>query len=222
MKLGIVCGLKSEAAVLESLPNMLVGVSGARPDKAEAEALRLASGGADVLVSFGLAGGLDPARTPGDLLIPSEIVDETGARHAVDAALAAKLGLDCEAGGAPILGSETIVDSAARKAELFSAFAAAAVDMESHRVARAAAAAGRPVVVVRAVADPADRALPPSAMNAVDESGGVRTLATIAGLIRRPMDLPALLSLKGDSDAGLATLKRAAAALTAYASAAAD
>ncbi|MEO0983715.1 MAG: nucleoside phosphorylase [Pseudomonadota bacterium] len=218
MKLGIVCGLKSELDALGELPGALTGVSGAQPEKAEAEADRLIGQGAELLVSFGLAGGLDSALASGAFLLPAEIVDEAGRRHGADADWRGRLAAEIASDDRALLGAESVIDSVERKQALAAASGAIAVDMESHRVARAAERAGRPFLAIRAVADPADRALPPTALKAVSADGGVDVLATIGGLARRPWDLPALLALKADSDAALETLKRAASVLRALVS----
>ncbi len=222
VRLGVVCGLKSERAAFragagEAGALALIGVSGARPDHAEAEARRLLADGATALVSFGLAGALDPKLAPGAVLIPDAVVTEAGDRWAADEHMRARLALVCAAEGAAALGAESVIDTAAAKSALWMSTGAAAVDMESHRVAAVAAAAGAPLLVVRAVADPADRALPPAAASAVDEAGGVRVFATLAGVARRPGDLAALMALKGDSEAGLKTLRAAAAHVAALA-----
>jgi len=204
---GFVCGLKSERAALGAHGDGLVGVSGADPDRAEAEADRLIAAGAERLVSFGLAGGLARGLAPGDLLLPSAVIDADGTRYVVDAGWRAATGLACSAAGAVLLGSDRLVDDPAMKAALHARYAASAVDMESHRVARAAIRAGLAFLCVRAVADPHTRALPPSAHQAVGPDGGVRMLATLSGLARRPGDLPALIALGRDSSRALATLR---------------
>jgi len=58
-----------------------------------------------------------------------------------------------------------------RKAGLFHTTGAIAVDLESHLVAQAAARAGRPFLILRAIADPASRSLPPAAVNGLDSDG---------------------------------------------------
>ena len=92
--LGIVCGMVSEVRALGRWaddPRIGIGISGARPGRAEAEARRLVAEGCRALVSWGVAGGLDPALAPGDLVIPAEIVAENGggwpASHTVIARL---------------------------------------------------------------------------------------------------------------------------------------
>jgi hypothetical protein len=84
--------------------------------------------------------------------------------------------------------------------------------MESHHLARAALTARRPFAALRAVSDPVDRALPPLAADALGPDGRPRTGAVLAGLARRPGQLPALLAAARDSAAALAALRRFAGA----------
>ena len=58
------------------------------------------------------------------------------------------------------------------KAELHRATGAAAVDMESLTAGRFALERGMPFAILRAVADPADRDLPPLILQAVDPKAG--------------------------------------------------
>jgi hypothetical protein len=105
-----------------------------------------------------------------------------------------------------ILGLDRMVLSTAEKAALHARTGAVAVDMESHRVAVAAAAAGLPVLAVRAIGDPAGRALPALAARALGEDGRPRIGPVVAGLLRRPGDLAALLRVRRDTEAALAAL----------------
>jgi adenosylhomocysteine nucleosidase len=182
-----------------------VGVSGARPDTAEVEARRLAEAGAQALLSVGLAGALAPGLAPGMLLVPRAVVSGEGASHAVSAPLAERLGF--RPGDGTLLGSDLLLADVAAKATANRASGALAVDMESHRVARVAAARGLPFLVLRAIADPCDQAIPPAARDSVAPDGSVRTLATMLGLLRRPQDLPALIALGRCSAIAHATLR---------------
>jgi adenosylhomocysteine nucleosidase len=85
-----------------------------------------------------------------------------------------------------------------------------AVDLESHAVAEFASGAGMPFVVIRAIADPQDRALPQAALEALRPDGHVRARGILGGVIRQPGQLLALFRLGRDSAAALATLRRAA------------
>ncbi len=214
---GIVCGMVSEVRALgrwASDPLVGIGISGARPDRAEAKARRLVADGCLALLSWGVAGGLDPALAPGDLVIPGEVVAEDGGSWpgsvelgaAVAAGVPSPLWGEGQGGGRHILGRERMVLGAAEKAALFERTGAVAVDMESHRVARVAAEAGLPVLAVRAIGDPAGRALPALAARALGEDGRPRIGPVVAGLLRRPGDLGALLRVKRDTDTALAAL----------------
>ena len=212
--IGVVCGLKSEArtaarAIGEA--SARIGVSGADAGCAENIAKEFCADGARAIVSFGVSGGLDPALKPGDLLIGETVLAEGGAVWSADADLLravrqAAAGIRSVCG--PLYGADAVIDSAAEKARLFQEHGALAVDMESHGAARAASGAGVPFIAIRAVADPADRALPPAALKAVAPDGSTRTLATLGAALRDPKQFPQLLTLGADSQAALKTLSR--------------
>jgi len=201
--IGILVGMRSEARLL---PGRLVLCSGGRPERARALAQRMLDEGAEGLLSFGIAGGLDPRLTPGNLVIGSAVA-AGGRRLEADAAwcrrLAAALPGACSG---IIAGSDEVVASAAAKAELAARCGAVAVDMESGAVAEACARAGKPFAVLRAIADPAGRGIPALAMRGLGPDGETRPLAVAAGLLRHPGDLPALIRLGRDSQAALAAL----------------
>jgi adenosylhomocysteine nucleosidase len=200
-EIGFVVGLRAEARLLRGL-NVKVAIGGGMPAGAAEAAAQLAGqGGLRGLISFGLAGGLDPALQPGALLVPAEIL-ENGVSHACDPALAAWLG--GTTGGALLAGSE-IAASASAKAALFAATGAAAVDLESGAVARVASSHRIAFAALRAVADPAGRDLPPAALIALNGAGRIGLLAILASVLRQPTQVPSLLALARDA----ATARRA-------------
>lgn len=208
--LGIVAGMESELAALgpwRADPRLACAVSGARPAEAEAAARGLAALGCRVLLSWGVAGGLDPRLVPGTLVIGTEVVEENGTRHV----LARPAGI----AGRParLMGLDRPAMTAREKAALHAASGAAAVDMETHRIARAAEAAGLPVMAIRAVGDPAARALPRLAAVALGPDGRPQLARVILGLLAEPWALPGLLRLKRDTDAALGALAGVAAGL---------
>jgi len=212
-RIGVITGLRAEARCLAGL-DVLVACSGARPERARAEAARLIAGGVAGLVSFGLAGGLAPTLAAGDLVLPAAVALPGGGRIATDTAWRGRLAglLGCMRRSEETLaGSERLVASPALKAVLHATREAIAVDMESHAVAEAAAAERLPFLVIRAIADPSDRALPLVAQSALGRDGGLRPGALLGGLLRRPQDLAALVRLGRDSARGFATLRRVAA-----------
>ena len=102
------------------------------------------------LVIAGVCGALDPSLRPGDLVVASEVRGD-GEPIACATDLAERLG----ARVGPVVSVERIVGAAEKRA--LREGAALAVDMESYWLARSAGA--RPVAVVRAVVDRADRRL---------------------------------------------------------------
>ena len=201
MRLGIVTGLAAEARLGQRLGRTLAG--GGLPGGAEAAAESLVGQGVEGLVSFGLAGGLDPALRPGALVVPAA-VREGEAVYATDPELAARFG---RRAGLLLAGS-AVVAGAADKARLFAATGAAAIDLESGAVARVAARHGLPFAVLRAVCDPAERSLPPAALVALDRNGAIGGLRVLASVLRAPGQVPALLALARDAAAARAALRR--------------
>ena len=205
----IVCGLKREAAILKGpgRTTLCGDASTLRLKLAEAASLK-----PSLVVSWGLCGALDPRLRPGDLILAKEVVSDEGAvraDEAVTSSLAQRLG----SAGARIFverlaASDAPVQTAAAKAELRRATGAAGVDMESLIAGRYALEQRVPFASLRAVADPAERDLPPLAVKAVQSDGGINALAVIGELIRSPGQLAGLQALAADSTAAFQALKR--------------
>lgn len=196
--------MASEAAALGKLrrqPDLLVAVSGARPQQAEALARRLIAQQVDALLSWGIAGGLNPDLPSGALLIPGSVVDTD---ETVLPLVAVRMsGQDAKVS---LAGVESVIATPAGKAGLRDRTGADAADMETHRVARVAAEAAIPCFAIRAISDTVHRALPPGTEDALDVEGRPRVLPVLMGLLRHPGRLPQLLAAKRDLDAALATL----------------
>jgi adenosylhomocysteine nucleosidase len=157
--------------------------------------------GVQALISFGLAGGLDPALRPGTVIIPSTVLS-AGDRFQADATLARRFG-----GLTPhtlLAGSAVAVDTVSKR-QLHTTTHADAIDLESGAVARIAVTRGLPFLVVRAICDPADRTLPPAALAALDPQGGIVFAGVLRSILARPGQIPALLALARDA----ATARRA-------------
>jgi len=216
MTVGAVTGLAAEAEVAAEL-GLAVAVGAGTPagtDAAIAELLRKPVVG---LLSFGIAGGLAPGLTPGTLILPAAVRCSDGSAHWVDVAWHARLtrvahaaGLSLVVGG--MLGTDRIAATVAEKAALNASTHAVAVDIESHRVAAAAARAQIPFVILRAIADPAERNLPPAALVPLTDEGqpSVRVLMSI---LSRPYQVPALIRLAQETRIALRALRRGGAAL---------
>jgi hopanoid-associated phosphorylase len=213
MSIGVLVGMRSEAALL--LPGSMVACSGGRPHKAVELTDYLLKAGAEALVSFGVAGGIDPGLAPGDLVIGTSVdlggaslkTDEAWVKRLSNALPTARTGIVC--------GAQEPALTVAAKTALQAESGGLVIDLESGAVAEACAAKGVPFAVLRAVADPADRAIPAFALKGLAEDGRTQALPVILGLLGRPWELPALLGLARGNRAALASLRAAARLLDA-------
>jgi adenosylhomocysteine nucleosidase len=214
MKLGVLCGIEREAAIVRAAAGDTahqVLCSGVIAEQAERAARGLVDGGATHLLSFGLAGALDDTLKPGDLLLPEQVVDASDNIWATDTAWRGRLKSPAtEAHEITLLGIDDPAHTVAQKLFLRGIFDAAAVDMESHFLARVAAEAGLPFLVIRAIADDSRTSLPTAAMNAIGPNGREQPLSILKSLLRRPGEIPALLRLGRASRKGFDSLRRVA------------
>jgi hopanoid-associated phosphorylase len=188
--------------------------AGGQADATRAGIASLIARGADRLVSFGIAGALDPSLKPGDLIIGSAVRTRDGERQPVDqkwlAYLTTHLGV---ARIADVVGSTTIAATAEQKAMLHRDTGAACVDQESHWVADAAHANRLPFIVLRAIADRAGDNLPDAVLVGLDKQGNPRTGAVLGELLRDPTQLPGLIRVALQTNRALKSLLRSRAAL---------
>ncbi|HYG90600.1 MAG TPA: nucleoside phosphorylase [Azospirillum sp.] len=219
-RLGVLTGVTAEARVLGVLSGAppLVACSGADAERARALAAGLVARGATALVSVGLAGGLAEGWERGTLLLATEVELPDGSVRTVDRAWREDVLTRAHAAGVHLAGgrlasARRVMATPADKRALAEHSGAVAVDMESHAVALAAQTAGLPFLVLRAVADPWNAAIPPPALAGLGPDGTVRALAVAACLAREPWHLPDLLRLARDSRAGLTSLRAALARL---------
>lgn len=204
----IVCGLQREAAILAGAGGAVCGDAPTlRAKLAEAAHLR-----PSLVISWGLCGGLDPRLRPGDLILGAEVVSDDGAirtDEAVTSSLARRL-IDAGARVAVerLAAADAPAMTAGAKESLRHAAGAAAVDTESWTAGRFALKRRIPFAILRAVADPAERDLPPLILKAVDSGGRINTVAVIRELIRSPGQLAALWAAALDSRAAFKALNR--------------
>ncbi|MEP6548509.1 MAG: purine and other phosphorylase-like protein, family 1 [Gammaproteobacteria bacterium] len=222
--LGVVAALESEGRTLgaavrrrDGLSSLgdgaLLAVSGMGGALAAIAARSLADAGAERLLSFGMAGGLDPKLTAGTVVLPTEVISLSGTRFATSAQWREQLSLAVAAARPPadgaLLSSATPVDAVADKAALFYETGAVAVDMESLGVAEVAAARGLPFMAVRVIVDTAGDVLP-RAVVAASQTGQVNLRRLVGGLALAPLELVAVIRLARRYRAALRSLSAVA------------
>ena len=216
-KLGVITGLAREAECFRSFPSqrsLLVRCAGGSSERAGEIARILVGDGCTGLVSFGIAGGLQPGLGSGALVIAGSVIGPDNSRIKTDTAWRQKLTGVLERElllvDSDLYGRDQAVLLSAQKRRLHDQIAAAAVDMESHAVARVSAELRVPFIAVRAIADPVDRDVPSWVTEVIGTDGRPRASAVIAGLIRHPFDVPALMRLGADTEKAIASLRRVA------------
>lgn len=206
MKVAVIVGMNSEAALLPA--GIPVGAAGGVTRRVTELAERLLAEGADGLISFGIAGGLDPALQSGDLVV-GDAVQWEGETFAADAAWAARLRSALPAARAGTVAAVSRIAATPEAKRALYQTGASVVDMESGAMAQVCAKAGKPFAVLRAVADAADRGLPKSVFVGLAPDGSARPWAVMGALMRRPWELPGLIRVGMDSQAALAALRDA-------------
>jgi adenosylhomocysteine nucleosidase len=206
---GVVAALAAEARALGPavkrngdvgclVDGTLVAVSGMGCAAAGLAAVRLIESGASALMSFGLAGGLDPGLSAGSVVLPSEVISRGGARFLTSAdwleQLRFRIAKQRPVAVGTLLSSLTAIGAVADKASAFRETGAIAVDMESFGVAEVAAAHGLPFVAVRVIVDTAVDVLP-RAVLAAGRAGQVNLRRLVGGVALAPSELVAVIRL---------------------------
>jgi hopanoid-associated phosphorylase len=192
-------------------PGMAVICSSSDPRQLRALLRTLDASSFRGVISFGVAGGLDPALKSGDVVVATEVLAGDArwfAGLALNEDLIARVALGRRRvvrGG--LAGVEQVLAARACKAALWSETGAAAVDMESHIAAAYAAESGLPFAALRVISDPASRALPAIAMSAIKPNGDIDLRKVLRGVARNPMSLRALVSTGIDFNRALRSLR---------------
>jgi adenosylhomocysteine nucleosidase len=224
--MGVVAALEAEARTLGPAVHRrdglsflsdgaLLAVSGMGGAPAALAARSLVEAGAAALMSFGLAGGLDPALRAGTVVLPSEVISRGGARFLTSPGwreqLERAIAQQRPVAGGILLTSAQPIGAVADKAAAFRETGAVAVDMESSGVAEVAAAHNLPFIAVRVIVDTAADVLPRTVM-AATRDGQVNIRRLMIGLALAPLDLIGLIRLARAYRAATRSLAAAAGA----------
>ena len=219
---GLVTALRDEARCVSTTDiafnepihindHAILWLSGMGEQSARAAAEGLHNSGVKALVSFGVAGALDPDLKPGDLVLPESIY--AGKVLPVTIAwrnrLQDLLPNNITVVGGTLASSLVPLTCEKEKIDLANAIGACAVDMESGAVAEVAAAAGIPFIAVRAIIDPVQFSPPVALLSAAYPDGRVNPVRLIALLLKRSVHLSSLIRM----GAGMHTARKTLSAV---------
>lgn len=206
-------GLAAEARIARAAGFQVI--VGAGDPRRTAALIEVAARRAKCLVSFGVAGGLAPHLRPGEVILSAEVIGDDRHWRPNDAfgreigQLARRLG----AAEGPVLGSRKVLATEDDKARAWRDTGALAVDLESAIVARTAEAVGIPFLVLRTIADPAGRELPPAALIPLAADGTPAFTRVLREVLRQPRQIAALFGLARETRQALSALAGPARAL---------
>jgi adenosylhomocysteine nucleosidase len=207
---GIVAALEMESRWIRT-PVHPVEVSGVGAGRAEAAAHRLLDRGVSALVSWGVAGGLDPGLSPGTVVLPDAVIGLDGTPAEVDTAwrdrLLSRIRHQVDTSTLSVVHASEPVASPLEKADLRRRTWAGAVDMESSAVAAVAIEAGVPFIIVRVVVDSADVRLPRAALQMCDRRGRLKRSAVLR-LIVMPGEWLGMMKLGRANGAAARSMRR--------------
>lgn len=157
-----------------------------------------AADGCRGIVSYGVSGGLVPALRSGDIVVGSEIIGPNGSIPTDDLWSAWLLSALPTAVFGPVVGVELPIAALARRSELHLRSGALAADMESHLIARLAAANSMRFVALRVIIDAAGRNIPPTALACISPDGATSRWRVSRLLLGRPWDALDMIRLSAD------------------------
>jgi hopanoid-associated phosphorylase len=206
----IVTGLVQEARIAAG-PGLTVICSSSDPQQLRMLLAEFDATTVRGVISFGVAGGLDPALKSGDVVVATEVM-AGGLRWQAAAGLSEELIVGAGLGRQRVVrgalaGVEKVVAARACKAALHSETGAAAVDMESHIAAAFAFAARLPFAALRVISDPATRALPAVVSTAIKPNGDIDVRKVLRGVARNPLTIRDLVSTGIDFNRALRSLR---------------
>lgn len=186
-RLLVVVGIVKEAKFAQGKDITLV-ISGASPERLAENLEKESIHDVRAVISFGVAGGLDPEFKTADIIVPEAIVKDDRIWLA-DSELIERFRIRLIGQGLPvrsglIAGSNSVVASPQEKAKMFALMGAHAVDMESHIAAAWAEENNIPFAAIRVISDAAHRSLPQAALDAVTADGEIRIRPLLAGLLK--------------------------------------
>jgi hypothetical protein len=197
-KVLVVSGMPQESQIALTGPNVISVLSGGNLQTLMKNLAAIDPKTVKAVVSFGIAGGLNPVLNFGDTVVSTEVINDDGVVYPTDRKLSAKVFKALTKNfvrvfRGPMYGTVTTRYTAASKAALYQQSGAMSVDDESEGAAAYAAAHHLPLVVLRTISDPQSFSLPPLAKDAITTAGTFDFAAALASLESDPGQIPALI-----------------------------
>ena len=206
----IVTGLIQEARIAAG-PGMAVICSSSSTEQLRSLLTVVDPNSIRGVISFGVAGGLDPDLKTGDVVVASDVMmgaERWAALESLNEDLIERLALrQRRVVSGTLVGAEEVLTGHSFKTTLRSETGAVAVDMESHIAAAYAEKVGLPFAALRVISDPAHRALPELARGAIKPNGQVDLKVVVRGVARNPVLLRDLVTTGLDFNRALRSLK---------------
>jgi adenosylhomocysteine nucleosidase len=214
MKLGVLTGLAREVNCLpKPSTEMLIACAGAMPDQAEHLSKRFIDQGCMALLSFGIAGALDPDVQVGDTVVSTGVINAKGDVLFTDNSWLQRVIVLLDQSLSPvhkglIYGTDKIISTPQLKSKVYASSKAICVDMETHRMALVSSRASVPFLAIRVISDNTSSTIPSAALGVIGKNGKPLIGRVIRGLLRHPNQVTALMALSRDMETSLKTLRR--------------
>jgi adenosylhomocysteine nucleosidase len=156
--------------------------------------------GVERVAIIGFSGGLSPGLRPGTLLVATQIVEHGAPAPGPDRDWSERLEQQVGVRAATIVTVDRILCTPQSKMETWTGLSQdrpAAADLETAAMAAVAAARGVPFVVIRAISDPAEEALPIDFNDCLDPSGRISRARVVARAALHPSLIAPLWRLRG-------------------------
>jgi hopanoid-associated phosphorylase len=212
----VISGMTTEQQIATG-PNVVSVLSGGDPNVLIQALKNIDPSTIRAVISFGVAGGLDPKLVPGSVVVATSVIDENQTVFPVDASLVQEIEMDLQSQNITYQASSmagvnvAILDQASKDA-YFAKTGAQSVDMESHIAAEWAADNHLPFAVLRSISDPENLSVPAIASQALNPDGSINYSAVIGDIMKNPGDLQPLIQTSKDTQAAYAELKTCRAA----------
>jgi adenosylhomocysteine nucleosidase len=224
-KIGIIAALPAEVACLhnkkldaftpiEIQQDIFLCLSGMGYDSARTAAQKHLNLKVDALISWGVAGALEPSLNTGDLIFATSVVSHDKTYQASvewnNRLFTHFQNIHDKVLTANIVSSEEVCSSITDKNNLFKRTNAKAVDMESAAIVEIAGKNNLDFIVIRAIADSANTSIPDAVLKHTDNFGNPHILKFVLSCLSKPSQIGELMTLATSYKTALKTLSKIA------------